>query len=48
MGEQHANGWQVSRHWLVADATVGVIANPIGLPAPLNFSLTSAAWPRWK
>jgi hypothetical protein len=28
MGEQHANGWRVSRHRLVADATVGVIANP--------------------
>jgi hypothetical protein len=26
MGEQHANGWRVSRHRLVADATVGVIA----------------------
>jgi hypothetical protein len=22
MGEQHANGWRVSRHRLVADATV--------------------------
>ena len=29
MGEQHANGWRVSRHPLVADATVGVIANPM-------------------
>jgi len=29
MGEQHANGWRVSRHRLVADATVGVIANPM-------------------
>jgi hypothetical protein len=28
-GEQHANGWRVSRHRLVADATVGVIANPM-------------------
>ena len=28
MGEQHANGSRVSRHRLVADATVGVIANP--------------------
>ena len=28
MGEQHANGWRVSRRRLVADATVGVIANP--------------------
>ncbi len=27
MGEQHANGWRVSRHRLVAGATVGVIAN---------------------
>jgi len=27
MGEQHANGSRVSRHRL-ADATVGVIANP--------------------
>jgi hypothetical protein len=26
MGEQHANGSRVSRHRLVADATVGVIA----------------------
>jgi len=24
MGEQHANGWRVSRHRLVADGTVGV------------------------
>ncbi len=29
MGEQDANGWRVSRHRLVADATVGVIANPM-------------------
>ena len=29
MGEQHANGWRVSRHRLVADITVGVIANPM-------------------
>lgn len=29
MGEQHANGWRVSRHRLAADATVGVIANPM-------------------
>ena len=29
MGEQRANGWPVSRHRLVADATVGVIANPM-------------------
>ncbi|MEV4249490.1 hypothetical protein AB0J63_39510 [Streptosporangium canum] len=29
MGEQHANSWRVSRHRLVADATVGVIANPM-------------------
>ena len=29
MGEQHANGWRVSRHRLVADATVGVNANPM-------------------
>ena len=28
-GEQHANGWRVSRHRLVADVTVGVIANPM-------------------
>jgi hypothetical protein len=26
MGEQHANGWRVSRHRLVADATAGVTA----------------------
>jgi hypothetical protein len=26
-GEQHANGLRVSRHRLVADVTVGVIAN---------------------
>lgn len=29
MGEQHANGWRVSRHRLVADSTVGVMANPM-------------------
>ncbi|MFD8003874.1 hypothetical protein [Streptomyces mirabilis] len=29
MGEQHANGWRVSRHRLLADGTVGVIANPM-------------------
>ena len=29
MDEHHANGWRVSRHRLVADATVGVIANPM-------------------
>ena len=29
MGEQHANGWRVSRHRLVANVTVGVIANPM-------------------
>ena len=29
MGEQHATGWRVSRHRLVADATAGVIANPM-------------------
>ena len=29
MGEQHANGWRVSRHRLVADVTVGGIANPL-------------------
>ena len=29
MGEQHANGWRVSGHRLMADATVGVIANPM-------------------
>jgi hypothetical protein len=29
MGEQHANGWRLSRQRLVADATVGVIANPM-------------------
>ncbi|WP_329428161.1 hypothetical protein OG339_01800 [Streptosporangium sp. NBC_01495] len=29
MGEQHANGWRVSRHRPVADATGGVIANPM-------------------
>ncbi|MBJ7610590.1 MAG: hypothetical protein JF887_14375 [Candidatus Dormibacteraeota bacterium] len=29
MGEQHVNGWRVSRHRPVADATVGVIANPM-------------------
>src|SRR5258708_29193847 len=26
MGGQHANGWRVSRHRLVADVTVGVVA----------------------
>jgi hypothetical protein len=29
MGEQHAKGWRVSRHRLVVDATVGIIANPM-------------------
>ena len=29
MGKQHTNGWRVSRHRLVADVTVGVIANPM-------------------
>src|SRR5258708_12916066 len=29
MGEEHDNGSRVSRHRLVADATVGVIANPM-------------------
>jgi hypothetical protein len=29
MGERHANGWRVSRHRLVADTTVGFIANPM-------------------
>jgi hypothetical protein len=29
MGEQHTNGSRVSRHRLVADATVGAIANPM-------------------
>ena len=29
MGKQHVNGWPVSRHRLVADVTVGVIANPM-------------------
>ena len=29
MGEQHANGSRVSRHRLVADTAVGVIANPM-------------------
>ena len=28
-GEQHANGQRLSRHRLVADAAVGVIANPM-------------------
>ena len=28
MGEQHANGWRTSRR-LVADGTVGVIADPM-------------------
>jgi hypothetical protein len=32
MGEQHANGWRVSRHRLVADATVGVIATAGAVP----------------
>jgi hypothetical protein len=38
--EQHANGLQLSRHRLVADVTVGVIANPMSgrdiqrLPSP--------------
>jgi hypothetical protein len=33
MGEQHANGWRVSRHRLVADAAVGVLAHPLHCPA---------------
>jgi hypothetical protein len=31
MGERHANGWRVSRHRLVADVTVDVIANPMSV-----------------
>ena len=29
MGKKHANGWRVSRHRLVADVTVSVVANPM-------------------
>lgn len=38
-----AEGWE--RYQVTAD---GVYGEEISLPAPLNFSLTSATWPRWK
>jgi Uma2 family endonuclease len=38
-----AEGWQ--RYQVAADGAYG---EAIDLPAPLNFSLTTAGWPRWK
>jgi Uma2 family endonuclease len=38
-----AEGWE--RYQVAAD---GAYSEEISLPAPLNFSLTSATWPRWK
>ena len=38
-----AEGWQ--RYQVAADGAYG---EGINLPAPLNFSLTTAGWPRWK
>jgi Uma2 family endonuclease len=38
-----AEGWQ--RYQMAADGAYG---EEISLPAPLNFSLTTAGWPRWK
>jgi hypothetical protein len=38
-----AEGWQ--RYQMAADGAYG---EEIHLPAPLNFSLTTAGWPRWK
>jgi hypothetical protein len=38
-----AEGWQ--RYQMAADGAYG---EEINLPAPLSFSLTTAAWPRWK
>jgi hypothetical protein len=38
-----AEGWE--RYQVAADGAYG---EEISLPAPLNFSLTSASWPRWK
>jgi Uma2 family endonuclease len=38
-----AEGWE--RYQVAADGAYG---EEISLPAPLNFSLTSATWPRWK
>jgi Uma2 family endonuclease len=38
-----AEGWE--RYQVAADGAYG---EEINLPAPLNFSLTSATWPRWK
>jgi Uma2 family endonuclease len=38
-----AEGWE--RYQVAADGAYG---QEISLPAPLNFSLTTATWPRWK
>jgi Uma2 family endonuclease len=38
-----AEGWE--RYQVAADGGYG---EDVSLPAPLNFSLTSATWPRWK
>jgi Uma2 family endonuclease len=38
-----AEGWE--RYQVAADGAYG---EKISLPAPLNFSLTSASWPHWK
>jgi len=38
-----AGGW--GRYQVAAD---GAFGEEISLPAPLNLSLTSVTWPRWK
>jgi Uma2 family endonuclease len=38
-----AEGWQ--RYQVAADGAYG---EEVNLPAPLNFSLTTEGWPRWK
>jgi hypothetical protein len=38
-----SEGWE--RYQVAADGAYG---EEISLPAPLNFSLTTATWPRWK
>ena len=38
-----AEGWE--RYQVAADGAYG---EEISLPAPLNFSITTATWPRWK
>ncbi len=55
MGEQHANGSRVSRHRLVADATVGVIAtrcravtSRLSGSAAKSSSWPASCWPGFK